>query len=143
MANITRYDPFSELSPFAKDFFKNSLLHPLFRTTDLAPDIRLDVSEDVNTYLITAEIPGVSKEDIKISVDGNQVAISAEVKKETEEKDGKHLIRSERYHGMVSRSFSLDENVDYAAAQAKYQDGVLKLILPKKPAGNSRTIKVS
>jgi HSP20 family protein len=78
-----------------------------------------------------------------VSVEGNQVSLSAEVKKKREEKEGTKVIRSERYHGSVSRSFTLDEHVDQAAAQARYEDGVLLLTLPKKPNGQARLLKVA
>lgn len=146
MANITRYDPFAELarfSPFGEDFFKGFALRPLFPGMEVEPQIRLDVTEDDKAYTVKAEIPGVQKSDIKVSVDGNLVSISAEIKKETEEKEGKKVIRSERYYGRVSRSFSLDQDVDQGAAQAKYNDGVLELTLPKKPGGAAKQITVA
>lgn len=146
MANITRFDPFAELtrfSPFGQDFFKGFALHPVFQGMESQPQIRLDVTEDDKAYIVKAEIPGVQKSDIKVSVDGNQVSISAEVKKEKEEKEGKKVIRSERYYGSVSRSFTLAQDVDQGAAQAKYTDGVLELTLPKKPGGSAKQITVA
>lgn len=146
MANITRFDPFAELTrfnPFGDDFFKGFALRPMFPGMEVQPQIPLDVTEDDKAYTVKAEIPGVQKSDIKVSVDGNLVSISAEIKKETEEKEGKKLIRSERYYGSVSRSFSLDQDVDQAAAQAKYNDGVLELTLPKKPGGAAKQITVA
>lgn len=146
MANITRFDPFSELSrfdPFGEDLVKGFTLRPIFRQAEGEPKMRLDVSEDDKAYAVKAEIPGVKKEDIKVSVDGNQVTISAEIKKETEEKEGKNVIRSERYYGAVSRSFSLDQDVDRETASAKYNDGVLTLTLPKKPGSSAKQLTVS
>ena len=143
MSNITRFDPFADLAPFGRDFFKNFSLQPFFRGMEMEPEIRMDVSEDDKAYSIKAEIPGVKKEDIKVSINGNMVSISAEVKKESEEKEGQKLIRSERYYGRVARSFSLGDEVDESAAQAKYSEGVLELTLPKKPGATSRTIKIS
>ncbi|HSN40185.1 MAG TPA: Hsp20/alpha crystallin family protein [Burkholderiales bacterium] len=146
MANITRYDPFSDITRFDPfhnfdDLFKGFMVRPVLR--EMEPDIKMDVSEDDKAYTVRAEVPGVKKEDIKISVDGNQVAISAEVKKEKEEKEGKKVIRSERYYGKVYRSFSLDQDVDQNAAKAKYSDGVLELTLPKKPGTAGKEISVS
>jgi HSP20 family protein len=146
MANITRFDPFAELTrfnPFGEDFFKGFTLRPMFHGMEGEPQIRLDVTEDDKSYSVKAEIPGVNKSDIKVSIDGNQVSISAEVKKEKEEKEGKKVVRSERYYGSVSRSFSLAQDVDQAAAEAKYKDGVLELTLPKKPGGTVRQLTVS
>ena len=144
MSNLTRFNPFSELrDPFSDDFFKGFAMRPVYRMLEGEPQMRLDLSEDDKNFFVKAEIPGVSKDDIKVSVDGNQVSLSAEVKKEKEEKEGAKVIRSERYYGSVSRSFTLDENVDRSAAQAKYEDGVLLLTLPKKPNGQAKLLKIA
>jgi HSP20 family protein len=144
MSNLARFNPFSELrDPFADDFFKGFALRPVYRMMEGEPQMRLDLSEDDRHFFVKAEIPGVRKEDIKVSVDGNQVSLSAEVKKEKEEKEGAKVIRSERYYGSVARSFTLGENVDPSAAQAKYDNGVLQLTLPKKPNGQSHLLKIA
>ena len=148
MENITRFDPFSEMARFdpfgdIDDMFKGFMLRPVFRGTGAEPQIKLDVSEEDKAYLVKAEIPGVKKEDIHVSIDGNQVSISAEVKKEKEEKEGKKLLRSERYYGKVYRSFTLDQDVDQGGVQAKYADGVLEVTLPKKPGSAAKQIAVS
>lgn len=146
MANITRYDPFSNIArfdPFDRfgDLFSGFRVSPALR--DLEPEIKMDVSEDDKAYSVHAEIPGAKKEDIKVAVDGNAVSITAEVKKEKEEKEGKKVIRTERYYGKVYRSFSLDRDVDADAVKAKYSDGVLELTLPKKAGTAGKEIKVS
>ncbi len=91
--------------------------------------IKVDVKEDKQTYTVHADIPGAKKEDIHVSLDGNQVSISAEVKQEKEVKEGEKVIRSERFYGKVERSFSLENEVDESGASAKYADGVLELKL--------------
>jgi HSP20 family protein len=144
MSNLARFNPFSEMrDPFGDDFFKGFALRPVYRMLEGEPQMRLDLTEDDKNFFVKAEIPGVKKEDIKVSVDGNQVSLTAEVKKETEEKEGSRVIRSERYYGSVARSFTLDENVDQSAALAKYEDGVLQLTLPKKSNGKSHILKIS
>lgn len=144
MTTLTRFNPFSELrDPFSDDFFKGFALRPVYRLMEGEPQMRLDLSEDDKNFFVKAEIPGVNKDDIKVSVDGNQVSVSAEVRKEKEEKQGARLIRSERYYGSISRSFTLDENVDQSAAQAKYENGVLQLTLPKKHNGQSHVLKIA
>lgn len=146
MANITRYDPFSELTrfePFGDDFFKGFMLRPIFRGMESEPQIKLDVAEEDKAYTVKAEIPGVKKEDIHVSIEGNRVSISAEMQQEKEEKKGKKVIRSERYYGKVSRSFSLDQEVDQGAAKAQYTDGVLEMTLPKKAGSSAKQVKVS
>jgi HSP20 family protein len=104
-----------------------------------APQIRVDLSESDAAYAVKAEIPGVKKEDIDVRIDGNQVTISAEVKQDKEEKKDGRVLRSERRYGYASRTFALAHDVDQAAADAKYANGVLELKLPKKaPAAGKR-----
>ncbi len=128
MANITRYDPFGDLD----DMFKGFMLRPVRLDQQQPQIIKMDVKETAGGYVVRADIPGVKKEDIKVDVNGNVVSISAEVKEEKEQKEGARVIRSERYYGSMSRSFSLGQDVDDKAASAKYTDGVLELTLPKK-----------
>ncbi len=144
MSNLARFNPFSELrDPFGEDFFKNFAMRPVYRMLDGEPQMRLDLTEDDKNFFINAEIPGVKKEDIKVSVEGNQVCVSAEIKKEVEKKEGSKAIRSERFYGSVARSFTLHENVDQAAALAKYENGILQLTLPKKPNGQNHILKIA
>jgi HSP20 family protein len=144
MNHLARLNPFSELrDPFSDDFFKGFALRPVYRPMEGEPQIRLDLSEDDKNFFVKAEIPGVNKDDIKVSVDGNQVSVSAEVRKEKAQKEGAKLIRCERYYGIVSRTFTLDESVDQDAAQAKYENGVLQLTLPKKHNGQSHVLKIA
>lgn len=107
-----------------------------------APQIRVDLSETPSQYVLKADIPGVRKEDIELRIDGNQVSLSAEVKKETEEKKEGRTLRSERRYGYASRSLWLDCPVDDSRAQAKYQDGVLQLTLPKKAATSAKRLTI-
>ncbi len=148
MSNITRFDPFTgltRLDPFGDfdDMVKGFVMRPVFQGVTAAPQMKLDVTEDDKAYTVKAEIPGVKKEDIHISVDGNLVSISAEVKKETEKKEGKKVVHSERYFGQVSRSFTLDKDVEQGAATANYTDGVLEAVLPKKKGAAATQIAVS
>jgi len=106
------------------------------------PQIRMDVKEDATSYAVHADIPGVNKEDIHVSIDGNTVSISAEVKKSFEQKEGETVLRRERSFGRVSRRFSLENEIDEASANARYQDGVLELVLPKKVAAAAKRLAV-
>ncbi|GAB4127419.1 MAG: Hsp20/alpha crystallin family protein [Sideroxydans sp.] len=137
MANISKYtgDPFDEL-------FRGFFMRPVRFEGQPDVQIKMDVSEDEKAYTVHAEIPGVKKEDIQVHIDGNQVSISAEVKKEKEVKEGEKVLRSERYYGSVSRAFSLAQEVDESAAQARYRDGVLELILPKKLAVTAKKLEI-
>lgn len=96
-----------------------------------ASQIKVDVKELDGLYTVNAEVPGVGKEDIHVSLDGSVVTLRAEVKQEDSSKDEK-LLRSERYFGSVSRSFQLPQEIDPNQAKAKYDNGVLTLTLPKK-----------
>jgi HSP20 family protein len=140
MNELRTLDPFS-LDPF--DDRVRALLRPWrLETPDLAPRIRIDVSESDGQYAVKAEIPGVRKEDIDVRVDGNTVTISAEVKTEKEEKEGSRVLRQERQQGFASRSFTLACPVDDGRAQAAYKDGVLELTLPKKAAPSNKRVVV-
>jgi len=138
MANITRYDPFGELD----DFFKGFFVRPVAFEGEQQMQIKLDVKENDNAYTVHADIPGVKKEDIHVTIEGNLVSISAEKKVEKEEKEGEKVLRSERYVGKVARSFSLASDVDESKAQAKYTDGVLELTLPKKAGSASKKLAI-
>ncbi len=146
MANITPFDLFNDVTRFnpfsVSDFFRGFRVQPWLTDVNFETQIKIDVSEDDNAYTVKAELPGVSKDDIKIEIDGTQVSISAEVKREKEEKKGKMTLRSERYYGMQYRRFTLGQHVDESKAEAKYQDGVLELTLPKKNASAGKTIKI-
>jgi HSP20 family protein len=139
MANITRYDPFDEMFG---DLLKGFFVRPVSFEGPSQFPVKVDVTEGDNAYKVQAELPGVKKEDINVSIDGSQISINAEVKKEHEEKDGERLLRSERYYGKFSRSFALSQDVDESTAQAKYSDGVLELILPKKAAVSAKKLYI-
>lgn len=148
MANLTRFDPFREmmrLDPFrsADDFFREFAMLPALRGGfEPEPRIRMDVSETDQAYMVKADIPGVKKDDIKISIEGNTVSIRAETREEKQEKMEGNMMRSERYYGEQYRSFSLPQEVDESKAEAKYQDGVLSLTLPKKGGTTSKQITI-
>ncbi len=142
--NLTRFDPLSELArmdPFRglDEIFNQSLLGPRLRTTGMTP--RMDVSENEQSYMVKAEIPGVKKEDIKVNIDGNQVSISAQTVQETEQKQENMLMR-ERSMGQFYRSFTLPQTVDDSQAKAEYHDGILELTLPKKAGGSAKTLQI-
>ena len=140
MANITRYDPFGELFD---DLFKGFLVRPVVgEGRETAPRLKIDVTEQNGAFKVNAEIPGVKKDDIQVNVDGDQVSISAEVKQEKDVKEGERLVHSERYYGTASRAFRLGYEIDEAKVQAKYADGVLELVLPKKQTAAAKQITI-
>jgi HSP20 family protein len=149
MSNLTRFNPFGEMvrySPLwdADDMLDRFMMRPMWREMEaVEPQIRMDVSEAGSNYMVKAEIPGVKKDDIHVTIDGNLVSISAEVKQEKDVKEGEKLIRSERCYGKAMRSFRLDQEVDQEKAEAKYADGVLELTLPKKNGMPRKELTVS
>lgn len=146
MANLTRWDPFGERSfgPLTRsmDDWMNRFLRPRRELEVGSLDIAVDVTENESAYTVKAEIPGVKKEDINVSIDGNLVSISAEVKREKEEKKGDQVLREERYYGAMSRAFTLPMEVDQAKSEAQYTDGVLSLKLPKKAGSQTKKLEI-
>jgi len=126
MSNVVRRDPF-------EDLFRGFFVRPVeFGSQGEAPQMRVDVKENPEGYTLHAELPGVTKEDIQVHIDGPVVSISAERKDAREQKDGERVLRTERYYGKVSRSFQLGQDIDESRSVARFEDGVLVLELPKK-----------
>ena len=140
MANLTRYIPADDAFD---DLFRGFFMRPMRMDGVPEMQIKMDVKEDDKAYTVHAEIPGVKKDDIHVTIEGNQVSLSAEVKNVKEVKEGEKVLRSERYYGKVSRAFTLGQDVDDATAQAKYNDGVLELVLPKKMTAKSKRLSVN
>ena len=129
------------------DFFKE--LSPGFYVRPLHGDplpspaqIKIDVKENDGSYTVQAEVPGVSKEEIQVTVEGNVVTLRAEVKQSDAQTSDEKTLRSERYYGAVSRSFQMPAEIDAAQAKAKYDNGVLTLTLPKKQANGSQRLTI-
>jgi len=142
MANIARFDPFNDI---VDDLFKGFLVRPVAyegRSDFPAQRLKVDVTEKEGAYQVTADLPGVKKEDIQVAIDGAQVTLSAEVKREKAVAEGERLLHAERVYGKVSRSFTLPQELDEAKAEAKFRDGVLELTLPKKAAAARRAITI-
>lgn len=141
MSNITRVDP---LSGNLDDLFKGLFVRPMRLELDAPQEmqIRMDVTRADDAYRIVAEMPGVKKEDIHVTVEGSQVTIMGEVKKETEERKGEEVVRKERYYGKVSRSFMMPQDIDESRVVAKYEDGLLTLTLPNRVKSSAKKIAV-
>ena len=139
MANFLRYNSSNDVFD---DLFRGFLMRPVRLDGQQEVQIKLDVKEDGKAYTVHAEIPGAKKEDIHVTIEGNQIVISAEMKNEKEVKEGEKLLHSERYYGKVYRAFTVTHDVDEESAQAKYNDGVLELRLPKKVTEMSRRLEI-
>lgn len=134
----------SLLNEFFKDMSPGFYVKPLHG--DPLPDpaqIKIDVKENDQAYTVHAEVPGVSKEDIQVSLDGAVVMLRAEVKQhDVQTKDDK-VLRTERYLGAITRSFQLPQEIDPSQSKAKYENGVLTLTLPKKQgSGGAQPLKI-
>lgn len=135
---LGRFEPFADIEELMRGLASSNLSREYQRTLDM----RLDVNEDDQKYVVNVDMPGVKKTDIDIAVDGNQVTITAEVNREQSHGKGKELY-SERYSGKAFRSFTLPVEVDSEKAEANYDGGVLILTLPKKSGGGSHRLAVN
>ena len=147
MNPITRWDPFKELedlqnrlatvfgrAPVRKEADKEAMTR-----ADWAPLV--DIAEDEKEYVIKAELPEVTKDDVKVNLQEGVLTISGERKFEKEEK-GKKYHRVERAYGSFARSFSLPEDADGTKVQAEFKDGVLKVHLPKSEKAKPKSVEV-
>ncbi|GAB2735892.1 hypothetical protein GCM10027019_14450 [Melaminivora jejuensis] len=128
---------------FFRDFAPGFYVRPLHGDSLPQPSqIKIDVKEDENAYKVQAEVPGVAKEDIHVSVDGPVVTLRAEVRQHDEKKEGEKTLRSERFYGSVARSFQLPMEVEAGQCKARYDNGVLHLTLPKKQGGKAQRLAI-
>ena len=144
MVNITRFNP---LEGAFENMLRGApvwLPNPETRAPAPGPaQFHMDVTENDKEYQVLAELPGVKKEEISVTINGNEVAVSAEVKHEKDVENGQIVLRAERYYGKLERAFTLHQEVDEATAQAKYNDGVLELTLPKKTVAAAKRLAVN
>lgn len=145
--HLSRFNPFSDVQRFdpfrnVENMFKEFEVSPWWQSYEAEPRIKMDIAESESNYTVKAEIPGAKKEDIKVDIDGNQVSIYAETKSEKEEKKGESYLRRECYQGQQYRCFTLAHDVDDTKAEAKYENGVLELTLPKKTGSVSKKLTI-
>lgn len=120
---------------FFKDVAPGFYVRPLHGDALPSPSqIKIDVKETPSAYTVVAEVPGVAKEDIHVTVEGSVVTLRAEIKQQDSRSDDEKRLRTERYYGAVARSFQLATDIDNEKSKAKYENGVLTLALPKKVA---------
>ena len=144
--NITRLPDLFNLDPIEESL--RSFIRPWrMELESSTPQMRLDIQEKNGTYEVTAEIPGVRKEDIDVRIDGRQVNLSAQIKRESSQeesrKEGQRMLREERYFGYVNRSFNLGCDIDESKARARYENGLLSLTLPKKASAEMRRLSIN
>ena len=114
-----------------RDFAPGYLVRPL-HGDPLPQQIKIDVKEDAEKFVVHAELPGVARDDIHVQIEGPVVSLTAEVRQHDQKTEDERVLRSERYYGSVARSIRLPVEVDEGQALAKYDNGVLTLTLPKK-----------
>ncbi|MFN3387038.1 MAG: Hsp20/alpha crystallin family protein [Candidatus Thermochlorobacter sp.] len=133
-------NPFATIDRVFDEVFKSTM--PSLPTMFDASAFRVDISEDEKAIYIEADLPGVKKEDLKVTVEDNLLTIRAERRAETTE-NKKNFYRTERVFGSLTRSFTLGENVNAEAIEAHFADGVLKLTLPKvEPVVKAKEIAI-
>ena len=124
------YNPFKAMEDFEKRFFEDPFTG-FFESGDIA-EFKTDISDQGDSYLLEADLPGFDKKDIHLDVSGDVLTINAQRHSNHEDKDEKgNYVRLERSYGQYSRQFDVS-GVDVKGIHAKYQDGVLKLTMPKK-----------
>jgi HSP20 family protein len=144
---ITRWRPFrdlvsiqDEMNRLFEDFFGHTPVRSGWTEGVWNPTV--DISEDKDNVIIKAEMPGLRKDDVKISVQDNVLILKGDKKQEKEEKD-KNYHRIERSYGSFCRSFQLPTTVKTDKIRAVYKDGVLNLILPKTEEVKPKEIPIS
>lgn len=133
---VVRYTPLD-------DFLRSVMVKPLTETKDQALSLAIDVRENEHAYLVSADIPGARKEDIQVNINGAHVSISVERKNEKSVNEQEKILRSERSFGKVSRAFEMEHEIDESQASAKYTEGVLELVLPKKIVSAATRLTIS
>lgn len=133
--NLTKRDDF--FSPFLKSFFDDDFFTAL---SSMQGNFKVDLKETDENYLVEADLPGIKKEAIDIDFNNNYLVISAKRDESVEDKN-ENYVRRERHYGEFKRGFYID-NVDEDKIDASFNDGVLKIILPKLNKGNSKKRKI-
>jgi HSP20 family protein len=131
-----------QLSRLFDDTFERFFAPAGSDETSTARSPALDVAESERLYTVKLEMPGVSKEDIKVAIDGRQVTVQAQTQRNDERKEGERVVYRERSYASFARTFTLPLEVDQADAGAKLENGVLTLTLPKRGARNASQITV-
>ncbi len=154
MSAIVKWNPFREMEEMQRRMSSLFDWNPLRHGTHSAltgPDENItvpewsplvDIAEDDKEYLIKVEIPEVSKEDVKVTVEGGTLTIAGDRKSEKEQK-GRRFHRVERYYGRFERSFALPDDAETEHVKAEFKDGVLRVHLAKSEKARPKQIQVS
>jgi HSP20 family protein len=129
-------DPFSLMDSLFSDWLSSR------PTASLVSQARIDVTERGANYEVRAELPGATREDINVEIEGGRVSISAKTNSQSEKKEGDKVLYSERTSESYARVFELPQAIDTSATVAKFENGVLTLTLPKKDAPRNTRIEI-
>jgi HSP20 family protein len=146
--NLVKWDPFKELEDvstrlnrlFGRPTLPVESDREMLSMSDWMPSV--DISESDNAYLVKAEIPGVDKNDVKVTIEDGMLTLQGERKQEKEE-SGKKYHRIERSYGCFMRSFRLPDDADESATKAEFKDGMLNITLNKSKRSRSNAVNVS
>lgn len=146
--SLIKWDPFRELEEvsnqlnrlFGRTSARTDTDNGMLRVADWAPSV--DISETDSAYLVKGEIPGVKKEDVKITIQDGMLTIQGERKQEKEEK-GKKFHRVECCYGSFVRSFRMPDDSDESKVKAEFKDGMINVTLPKSAKAKAKAIEVS
>lgn len=146
--NLVKWDPFRELEDvtnrlnriFGQSLARGESGQNMLAVADWAPSV--DISETDNAYLIKGEIPGVKKEDVKVTIQDGMLTIQGERRQEKEEK-GKKFHRIECSYGSFARSFRVPSDADESSVKAEFKDGMLNVTLAKSEKAKPKSINVS
>jgi HSP20 family protein len=133
MRDLLRWDPFREMAPMFPSFaaLDRSTFYPSF-----------DVTENKDAYLFKADVPGVKKEDLEITTTGNRLQISG--KRDTEQETKNDTVYTyERQYGSFTRAFTLPDGADLEHAKSELKEGVLTVVIPKKPGAQAKKVAIS
>lgn len=146
--NLVKWDPFRELEEvsnrlnriFGRTPVRTESNNEMLAVADWMPSV--DISETDAAYLIKGEIPGVKKEDVKVTIEDGMLTIQGERRQEKEEK-GKKFHRVECSYGSFVRSFRVPDDADDSNVKAEFKDGMLNVTLPKSAKAKPKAINVS
>lgn len=150
-AALSTYRPHSIDDQFGRlvEHMFEDMLSPFSHATALAPwssegaaSPRMNITENDKAFEVQAELPGVNKDDVKVAIEHQRVTIEAEIKREQEQREGENVLYTERSASKYMRSFVLPVEVDEGSAQARMENGVLTLTLPKKQGSAATRIAI-
>jgi HSP20 family protein len=142
MSALIRYARPAALTSWIDDLFNDSVFSLLDRDISTTSWPRVDIAEDKNAYHIKADLPGLEKDELKVSVENGVLTIGGEKKEEKKEHEKGRFYHYERSYGKFCRSFNLPEDAEDGSIEATYKNGVLQLTLKKSEKAQPKAIEV-